>query len=83
MDQLSVRGLVKGVEDNHRMTLPLCSRTHDVIEYLPKEQWFLRCTAMAKRAHEAVANGELKIYPSEDGIYEQMWYNWLENHKYR
>ncbi|KYQ52374.1 Valyl-tRNA synthetase, mitochondrial [Trachymyrmex zeteki] len=83
MDQLSVRGLVKGVEDNHRMTLPLCSRTHDVIEYLPKEQWFLRCTTMAKRAHEAVANGELKIYPSEDGIYEQMWYNWLENHKYR
>ncbi|KAG5330802.1 SYVC ligase, partial [Acromyrmex heyeri] len=83
MDQLSVRGLVKGVEDNHRMTLPLCSRTHDVIEYLPKEQWFLRCTAMAKRAYEAVANGELKIYPNEDGIYEQMWYNWLENHKYR
>ncbi|KYN35996.1 Valyl-tRNA synthetase, mitochondrial [Trachymyrmex septentrionalis] len=83
MDQLSVRGLVKGVEDNHRMTLPLCSRTHDVIEYLPKEQWFLRCTAMAKRAHKAVANGELKIYPSEDSIYEQMWYNWLENYKHR
>ncbi|KAG5326644.1 SYVM2 protein, partial [Pseudoatta argentina] len=83
MDQLSVRGLVKGVEDNHRMTLPLCSRTHDVIEYLPKEQWFLRCTAMAKRAYEAVANDELKIYPNEDGIYEKMWYNWLENHKYR
>ncbi|KYN06455.1 Valyl-tRNA synthetase, mitochondrial, partial [Cyphomyrmex costatus] len=79
IDQLSVRGLVKGVEDNHRMTIPLCSRTHDVIEYLPKEQWFLRCTTMAKRAHEAVANGELKIHPSKDGIYEQMWYNWLEN----
>ncbi|XP_011704561.1 PREDICTED: valine--tRNA ligase-like isoform X3 [Wasmannia auropunctata] len=79
MNQLSVRGMVRGVEDNHRMILPLCSRTYDVVEYLPKEQWFLRCTTMAKRAHEAVVNGELKIDPSDEGIYEQMWYNWLEN----
>lgn len=78
MNQLSVQGIVRGVEDNYRMTLPLCSRTHDIIEYLPKEQWFLRCATMAKRACEAVANGELKI-DSDDGIHEQMWYNWLEN----
>lgn len=79
MNQLSVRGILRGVEDNHRMTLPLCSRTGDVIEYLSKEQWFLRCETMAKRACEAVANGELKIDPDDDSIYKQMWYNWLEN----
>ncbi|XP_071563065.1 valine--tRNA ligase, mitochondrial isoform X1 [Temnothorax nylanderi] len=79
MNQLSARGMVRGVEDNHRMILPLCSRTHDVVEYLPKEQWFLRCATMAKRACEAVANGQLKIDPNDDGIHEQMWYNWLEN----
>ncbi|XP_012528104.2 valine--tRNA ligase, mitochondrial isoform X3 [Monomorium pharaonis] len=79
MDQLSARGIVRGVEDNHQMILPLCSRTNDVIEYLPKEQWFLRCTTMAERAREAVANGRLKIDPSDDSIHEQMWYNWLEN----
>ncbi|KAL6268868.1 hypothetical protein P5V15_001988 [Pogonomyrmex californicus] len=79
MNQLSARGMVRDVEDNHRMTLPLCSRTHDVIEYLPKEQWFLRCATMAKRAQEAVANGELKIDPSDDSIHKQMWHDWLEN----
>lgn len=79
MNQLSERGILRGVEDNHRMILPLCSRTGDVIEYLPKEQWFLRCEIMAKRACEAVANGELKIDPGDDGIHKQMWYNWLEN----
>jgi len=78
MNQLSTRGMIRGVEDNHQMILPLCSRTHDVVEYLPKEQWFLRCATMAKRACEAVANGELKINPSDD-VYEQMWYNWLKN----
>ncbi|XP_011864369.1 PREDICTED: valine--tRNA ligase, mitochondrial-like isoform X1 [Vollenhovia emeryi] len=79
MNQLSARGMVRGVEDNHRMILPLCSRTHDVIEYLPKEQWFLRCETMAKQACEAVANGKLKIDPSDDDIHEQMWYKWLGN----
>lgn len=81
MDQLSERGLVRGVEDNHRMILPLCSRTHDVVEYLPKEQWFLRCATMAKRACEAVRNGELKIDSNDDSIHKQIWYNWLENSK--
>ncbi|KAL0106283.1 hypothetical protein PUN28_016182 [Cardiocondyla obscurior] len=79
MNQLTVQGMLRSVEDNHRMILPLCSRTHDVIEYLPKDQWFLRCTTMAKRAYEAVASGELKIDPSDDGIHEQMWYKWFEN----
>ncbi|XP_025987629.1 valine--tRNA ligase, mitochondrial isoform X2 [Solenopsis invicta] len=79
MNQLATRGMMRGVEDNHQMILPLCSRTNDVVEYLPKEQWFLRCTTMAERAREVVANGKLKIDPSDDGIHEQMWYNWLEN----
>ncbi|XP_072756562.1 valine--tRNA ligase, mitochondrial isoform X2 [Anoplolepis gracilipes] len=78
MNELSARGIVKSVEDHHRMILPRCSRTHDVIEYLPKEQWFLRCGTMARQAYEAVKNGELRI-DSSDGDHEQLWYNWLEN----
>lgn len=79
VNELSARGIVRSVEDHHQMILPRCSRTHDVIEYLPKEQWFVRCAAMAKRAYEAVKNGELKIDSSDDGIHEQLWYDWLEN----
>ncbi|XP_029679139.1 valine--tRNA ligase, mitochondrial-like isoform X1 [Formica exsecta] len=78
INELSTRGIVKSVEDRHRMILPRCSRTHDVIEYLPKEQWFVRCTTMARRAYEAVKNGELRIDSSDSG-HEQLWYDWLEN----
>lgn len=60
------------------MILPRCSRSHDVIEYLPKEQWFVRCTTMARQAREAVKNGELRI-DSSDSDHEQLWYDWLEN----
>lgn len=79
MNELSARGILRGVEDHHRMILPRCSRTYDVIEYLPKEQWFVRCTTMARRAQEIVKNGELRIDSSDGGIHEQLWYDWLEN----
>lgn len=77
-----MRGLMRNVEDNHQMILPRCSRTYDVVEYLLKEQWFVRCTEMAKRAHEVIKNGKLKINPSDDGIHEQLWHNWFENTRY-
>lgn len=69
---------MRGVEDDHRMILPRCSRTNDVIEYLLKEQWFVRCSTLAKQARKAVENGELKIN-SDNGIYEQSWYDWCDN----
>nr|XP_012217510.1 PREDICTED: valine--tRNA ligase, mitochondrial-like isoform X1 [Linepithema humile] len=79
VNELSTRGLVRSVEDNHQMILPRCSRTYDIVEYLLKEQWFVRCTAMAKRAHEAMKDGKLRINPSDGDIHEQLWHNWLEN----
>ncbi|PKU28846.1 valine--trna mitochondrial [Limosa lapponica baueri] len=48
---LAQRGLYRGSQD-HAMTLPMCSRSGDVIEYLLKSQWFLRCREMAQRARE-------------------------------
>jgi len=79
IDELSVRGVIKNVQDDYKMILPRCSRTNDIIEYLLKEQWFVRCTTLARRAQKAVENGELKISSNNDGTYEQLWYNWLDN----
>lgn len=58
------------------MMVPKCTRTGDVIECILREQWFLKCESMAKRAMEAVRNGSLKIDPS---FHEEVWFSWLGN----
>jgi len=39
-------------------------------------QWYVNCDRMAKRATDAVRNGELKIIPEE---HEKTWFQWLDN----
>ncbi|KAL0810500.1 hypothetical protein ABMA28_010623 [Loxostege sticticalis] len=65
-------GLLRSVKP-HQMTLPVCSRTGDVIEYLPKEQWFLSCSALNERAAQIVKEGKLKIEPEK---FVKNWLNW-------
>ncbi|XP_074023573.1 valine--tRNA ligase, mitochondrial, partial [Numenius arquata] len=72
---LAQRGLYRGSQD-HAMTLPMCSRSGDVIEYLLKSQWFLRCREMAQRAREAVTSGRLKLVPK---FHEKNWKTWMDN----
>ncbi|XP_014598391.1 PREDICTED: valine--tRNA ligase-like isoform X1 [Polistes canadensis] len=75
LNELANKGLLRGIE-SHKMILPRCSRSGDIIEYLLKEQWFIRCKDMAEKALQVVKDGSLKIDPT---IYEPLWYNWLEN----
>ncbi|XP_033210927.1 valine--tRNA ligase-like isoform X2 [Belonocnema kinseyi] len=75
ISELSQRGFLKTIKD-HEMMVPRCTRTGDVIEYILREQWFLKCESMAKRAMEAVRNGSLKIDPS---FHEDVWFSWLGN----
>ncbi|XP_015585915.1 valine--tRNA ligase, mitochondrial [Cephus cinctus] len=72
---LSEMGALKSIKD-HEMSIPLCSRSGDVIEYLLREQWFVNCKSMAERALQVVKDGSLKIDPS---FHEQTWYDWLGN----
>jgi valyl-tRNA synthetase len=39
-------------------------------------QWYVNCDSMARRATDAVRNGELKIIPAE---HEKTWFQWLDN----
>jgi len=72
---LKERGLFRGDADN-KMRLGRCSRTNDVIEPMLKPQWWVNCSGMAKRAGDAVRNGDLKIIPNE---HEKTWFRWLDN----
>ncbi|KAG7211506.1 hypothetical protein KM043_010775 [Ampulex compressa] len=77
LQQLANQGLLKRTVD-HKMTLPRCSRSNDIIEYLLKEQWFIKCKSMAERALQAVKEDSLRINPP---LYEELWNSWLYNIK--
>jgi len=72
---LDALGLLRGKEVN-KMRLGICSRSGDIIEPMLTPQWYLNCNSMAKRATDAVRNGELKIVPAAQ---EATWFNWLDN----
>ncbi|KEG04682.1 valyl-tRNA synthetase [Plasmodium vinckei vinckei] len=58
------------------MTLPLCSRTNDIIEYMLIPQWYLNCSDLAKESIDYVKKKELVILPS---LHVNTWFYWLEN----
>ncbi|KAM6958804.1 valine--tRNA ligase, mitochondrial [Aplochiton taeniatus] len=75
MEALAEKKLYRGKKE-HAMSLPVCSRSGDVIEPLLRKQWFVRCSEMAERAVQAVDDGQLKIVPP---FYTKTWRNWLSN----
>ena len=74
-EALEEKGLYVGKEPN-KMRLGLCSRSGDILEPMITPQWYVNCDGMAKRATDAVRNGELKIVPEE---HEKTWFMWLDN----
>ncbi|XP_061521173.1 valine--tRNA ligase, mitochondrial [Phycodurus eques] len=75
VNALVEKKLFRGKKE-HAMTLPICSRSGDVIEPLLKKQWFVRCHGMAQKAIQAVDQGQLEIVPP---FYTKTWKNWLSN----
>lgn len=57
----------------HQVNLPICSRTGDVVDQLPKEQWFMSCSELNARASELVERGKLKILPEK---HVASWLRW-------
>lgn len=68
-------GLLRGKEPN-AMSLPVCSRSGDIVEPMLLPQWWTNCKALAKQAADAVRNSELEIVPEQ---FRDTWYRWLDN----
>lgn len=68
-------GLLRGIVP-HKMSLPICSRTGNVIDHLPKEQWFLSCKVLNKKVAEFVKSGKLKVLPEK---FIKTWLDWTED----
>lgn len=72
-NELSRRGLLRNIK-SHKLNLPVCMRSKDVIELLDRPQWFVRCDELARNAVEAVNTGEIRIHPEN---FKKDWVKWL------
>lgn len=75
IEKLKEMDLFVDQKDNE-MTIPLCSRSGDVIEPLLKPQWWVRQDEMAKEAIKAVKSGDITITPKTS---EKEYFHWMEN----
>ncbi|XP_078325870.1 valine--tRNA ligase-like isoform X2 [Crassostrea virginica] len=74
VEDLKRRGVYRGSR-SHAMTLPICSRSKDVIEPLVLEQWFVSMVEMSEMGINAVKTKQLTFVPE---YYEKVWFNWLK-----
>ncbi len=63
IEKLKALGLYESTKP-HQMTVPICSRTGDLIEPMLKEQWFVRTEEMFKASENAIKTGALRLIPS-------------------
>ncbi|KAM9234229.1 valine--tRNA ligase, mitochondrial isoform 3-T4 [Dugong dugon] len=75
MSALRERGLFRDLQ-SHPMVLPICSRSGDVVEYLLKSQWFVRCREMGHQAAKAVESGALGLHPP---FHQKNWQHWFSH----
>ncbi|KJY00225.1 valyl-trna synthetase like protein [Zymoseptoria brevis] len=75
VEELTKLGLYVG-KSNNKMTIPMCSKSKDVIEPILKPQWWMHMKPLAEPAIEAVKSGKIKLKPSSS---ENTYYRWMEN----
>jgi valyl-tRNA synthetase len=75
IERLKEKGLFIEQKENE-MTIPICSRSGDIIEPFLKPQWWVAQKDMAKDAIAAVRNGDITITPKSS---EAEYFHWLEN----
>ncbi|KAG0667750.1 valine--tRNA ligase [Maudiozyma exigua] len=73
IDKLKEKNLFVG-EEEHSMTIPICSRSGDVIEPLLKPQWWISQDFMSKEALRVVEEGQITIRPTHS---KEEYFRWL------
>lgn len=72
---LGAEGLLEKVED-YDVPLILSERSHEVVEPMASEQWFVNQKELAKRAIEVVESGEIRFVPER---YSSVYLDWMTN----
>ena len=72
---LEKQELVRGSRQ-HKLNLPRCERSGGIVEPMISTQWFLKMSAMAKAALQAVEHGQTQIIPAE---WQKTYAHFLDN----
>ena len=63
-------------EEKHPISVPRGERSNIVIEPRLSNQWYVKTSEMAKKANDAVNNGEVKFHPNN---WIKTYFNWMDN----
>ncbi|KAL5332718.1 tRNA synthetases class I-domain-containing protein [Aspergillus crustosus] len=63
-------------QESHKMVVPICSRSGDIVEPLLKPQWWMKMEPLTKPAIEVVEKGELVIKPE---LQQRNYLQWMRN----
>tara|TARA_B100000609_G_scaffold80663_1_gene64445 strand:- start:874 stop:3096 length:2223 start_codon:yes stop_codon:yes gene_type:complete len=63
-------------EEKHQISVPRGERSNIVIEPKLSYQWYVKTSEMAKKANNAVNNGEIKFHPDN---WIKTYFNWMNN----
>lgn len=74
INELEKLGLYVG-KSNNKMSIPLCSKSKDIIEPILKPQWWMKMKPLAEPAIEVVKSGQIKLKPQNS---ENTYYRWME-----
>jgi len=75
VEDLEAAGLLLKVETIPN-TVPISSRSKEIIEPLISRQWFVKMEPLAKPAVEAVQEGRINFYPER---WANEYFRWMEN----
>lgn len=75
VDALKELGLYVETKDNP-MTVPVCSRSGDIIEPVMKPQWWVNCKPLAQAAVAKVQSENMKIEPPQS---KREFFRWMDN----
>ncbi|GAB6019349.1 Valine--tRNA ligase, mitochondrial, variant 2 [Chamberlinius hualienensis] len=75
ISELKEKGLLRR-QENVSTTVPVCSRTGDIIEPMLKPQWYLDCSHMFEKLIEDINSDAFKIQPSAS---KQSLLHWLND----
>jgi valyl-tRNA synthetase len=75
-EKLQAKGLVEKIDEKYTHEVPVCYKCSREIEPQVRPQWFITMEPLAKRAIEAIHQGEVKILTEQ---HEKVLLHWLEN----
>ena len=74
-ERLEEMKLIRGKHPN-KMVIQKCSKSGDIIEPMLKEQWWINCKDVAKRATDDINSGKIKIIPE---FHKQSLFSFIDN----